>query len=102
MKYYDLTPIAKPHSNGMLGGRPAARHEENVIGGKVHGMPISRNEQRVVSVWKCASIWQRLQFLIHGEITLTVLGSIHPAVCVSVNDTLSCENRQVNKQKLDL
>jgi hypothetical protein len=92
MKYYDMTPIAKPHSNGMLGGRPAAPHEENVIGGKVHGMPISRNEQRIVSVWKCASIWQRLQFLIHGEITLTVLGSIHPAVCVSVNDTLSCEN----------
>jgi hypothetical protein len=20
MKYYDMTPIAKPHSNGMLGG----------------------------------------------------------------------------------
>jgi hypothetical protein len=92
MKYYDLTPIAKPHSNGMLGGRPAALHEENVIGGKVHGMPISRTEQRIVSVWKCASIWQRFQFLLHGEITLTVLGLNHPSVCVSVNDTLSCEN----------
>ena len=97
MKYYDLTPIAKPHSNGMLGGRPAYPHEENVIGGKVHGMPISRSEQRVVSVWKCDSIWQRFQFLMRGEITLTVLGSIHPAVCVSVNDTLSCNNSHIAK-----
>ncbi len=92
MKYHDLEPVQKPHSNAMLGGRPAAPHEENVIGGKVNGLPVSRNEQRIVSVWKCHSLWKRLQFLIHGEITLTILGQQHPAVCVSLNDTLSCEN----------
>lgn len=98
MKHYDLTPIAKPHSNAMLGGRPAAPNEENVIGGKVHGMPITRTDQRLISVWKCDSIWQRLQFLIHGEVTLTVLGSIQPAVCVSVNDTISCNNEYKAKE----
>jgi hypothetical protein len=91
MKYYDMTPIAKPHSNDTLGGRPAAAHEENVIGGKVHGMPITRNPQRIVSVWKCANLWARIQFLLRGEITLTILGDRHPAVCLSVNDTLSCD-----------
>ena len=92
MKYHDLEPVKKPHSNAMLGGRPAAPHEENVIGGKVNGLPVSRNEQRIVSVWKCHSLLKRLQFLIHGEITLTILGQQHPAVCVSLNDTLSCDN----------
>ncbi len=92
-----MKPIAKAHSNGMLGGRKATEHEVNVIGGKVHGMPISRNEQRVISVWKCSSFLARLQFLIRGEITLTILGQDQPPVCVSVNDTLSCEIKTDNK-----
>lgn len=92
MKYHDLKPVQKPHTNAMIGGRAAFPNEENVIGGKVNGMPVSLNEQRIVSVWKCHSIWKRLQFLIHGEITLTILGQKHPAVCVSLNDTLACEN----------
>lgn len=96
MKYYDLEPISKPHSNDMLGGRPALTHEIGVIGGKVNGMPVSKNDQRILSVWKCESLWARVQFLIRGEITLTVLGQHHPAIAVSVNDTLACESEVKN------
>lgn len=102
MKYHDLEPVEKWHTNAMLGGRTALPHEENVIGGKVNGLPVSRNEQRIVSVWKCPSLWKRLQFLIHGEITLTILGQQHPAVCVSLNDTLSSENDKVRDAKRSL
>ncbi len=87
-KYYDLQPIAKPHSNMMLGGRPAEPNEKGVIGGKVLGLPVTANEYRMVSVWKCSSFWWRVKFLFTGEVTLTVLGKSHPCVSLSVGETV--------------
>lgn len=88
MKYHDLIPIQKPHTNQILNGRPAKEGEDGVIDGKVHGLPVTLNQQRIVSVWQCRSLWWRLRFLFHGEITLTTLGQKQPAVAISVGDTL--------------
>lgn len=90
MKYYDMTPVQKPYTNGLLHGRPAQEHETSVIGGEVHGMPVTRTDgnQQIVSVWKCKSLWWRLRFLFKGEVTLTVLGNKHPALSISVGETL--------------
>ena len=91
MKYYDMKPVAKPHTNARLGGRPATTNEDSVIGGEIQGLPITVTEdgQQTISIWKCDSILQRLRFLFQGEVSLTVLGKQRQAVSLSIGDSTS-------------
>ena len=91
MTYHDMNPVSKPHTNAILGGRPATNSETSVKNGTIGGLPITvtHDNQQTVSIWKCGSIFHRVRFLFHGEITLTVLGEKHPPVSLSVGDAIT-------------
>lgn len=76
-------PVKKWHTNSVLKG-----WEENEELGieKVHDLHITKFDELVVSIWKCCSFWQRINFLINGEITFQCQGNTHPPISILCGD----------------
>lgn len=69
-----LEPVAKDHTN------------MNLVAEGCSDLPATRTDVGILSVWKCASIWQRIKFLFTGEICLHIFGQGHPPVSIIIGD----------------
>ena len=76
-----MLPVKKEHSNfKLLGTTPDV--------GDLHTSRSSKFGGLNSSVWKCPSLWKRIKFVFHGEVTLTVMGETSPPVLVVVGDVV--------------
>jgi len=49
-------------------------------------LPVCKLPDQIVSVWKQKSLWERVKFLFHGEITFSVWGQQQPPIGLSCGD----------------
>lgn len=84
-----MKPIKKWHTNSVLKGWDGDDKKD-----PVHDLPVTRIENNggVVSIWKIKSIWQRVKFLFHGEITFQTMGTTHPPVSFYCGDVITNQN----------
>jgi len=75
MNNYEFEPIKKWHSNGVLRGQ-----------GDVKALPVTFSQGNIYSIWKVNSFWQRIKFLLSGEVTLIVASKMHPPVGLVCGD----------------
>lgn len=80
-----MCPVKKWHTNETLRGWDAEDGKE-----AVNDLSITTlgNNQGILSIWKIVSIWQRVKFLIHGEITFQVHAKTHPPVQMYCGDVV--------------
>ena len=80
----ELQPICKKHNN-----RDAFGYETDstaVKGGKIKDLRLTDDGQALASFWKCPSVWERVKFLFHGEITVRLLVRKQPPIAVVMGD----------------
>lgn len=49
-------------------------------------LPVLKLNDRIVSIWKQHSIWERIKFLFHGEMTFSVFSKEQPPIALSSGD----------------
>ena len=86
MNKSQLTGASFPEANGTLSGRPLTVSEGGYSEAKdVKDLPIYRDGTIVISKWKLRSFWERVRFLLKGEIYVVVLGMSHPPIALRVD-----------------
>lgn len=80
-----LIQIRKSHNNTILQGD----------GKQIGNLSVTKSQDAIYSCWKCESIWQRIIFLFKGEITLSVLSSSQPPVCLIVGDYVDKQEKKI-------
>lgn len=72
----EFVPVSKTHTN--------RKYTASGCG----DLPVTYADNRLFSVWKMPSFWQRVRFLFNGEVTLILLGSSQPPCCIVRGDSV--------------
>lgn len=77
-----MTPITKTYHNRVFKGFD----DDSVEGGRVSDISVHDDGQTLEQNWKCVSIWDRIKFLFHGEISVSIYSQSLPPVSVCVGE----------------
>lgn len=80
-----MIPVKKPHTNQTFKGD----HLTDAHGQKVRNLELTMTDHSLISVWECPSLWERIKFLFHGEITLEILGHKLPPFNLTMGDRIT-------------
>ncbi len=72
----ELLPIKKWHTNMTY------------VADGCGDLPVLKLKDQIISVWKQNSIWERIKFLFHGEITFSVFSNQQPPIALSSGDII--------------
>jgi len=79
MNNYDnnqMLPVKKWHSNMTY------------VAEGCGDLPVMKLDDRIVSIWKVKSIWERFKFMFHGEVTFSVWSGQQPPISINCGDVV--------------
>jgi len=72
--YFELKPYKHKFANTEIKARLVSADEKDVvIGDKIHSIFVFKDNNRIISFWKCSNVFARLRFLFSGKINLVML-----------------------------
>lgn len=92
---FSLQPIKfKNHTHVYAPKKPTKAQKESGFDKELLGKPVYvyMDKNQTISKWKTKNFWARLLFLINGEITLQVMGTL-PPVGLHIGEVLRVEHK---------
>lgn len=85
MNSKELTPVLFNEANSTLSGRELKEQEKQYSVNSVKDIPCYKKSGIVITQWKLKGFWNRINFLLHGKISVVVLGESQPPMSMRID-----------------
>jgi hypothetical protein len=91
-KNYDLKPVLFDEANSTLSGGPLTDEVKALsLSDAVRDLPCYKDEHQIVAKWHLAGFWERVRFLLRGEVYIITLGTSQPPYRVTIDSPIETE-----------